>query len=221
MVTEMKPRDEAVQDPGTRPPQEEEQRRNQFAPEGVGPLLQRDYVLVLEESRCTPEEAALLIRTEFPRFSPDALARFTRSGDLTRPLDRGDTMHILMVGLVQCAVRVIHLDRYSLTLGTLEDHPEAGRITFGAYPDEGGRLVLRIRSRSRLRHHLHWHNYALLGKRGQTWTWVTFLERLAEACGGRKRSEVITSTEKDIDIPADRGLEYVPTFTSQAFSTPA
>jgi hypothetical protein len=217
MVIETKQRDDATQAPETRPPQEEEIRPNQFAPEGVGPLLQRDYVLVLEESRCAPEDAALLIRSDFPRFSPAALARFTRSGDLTRPLDRGDTMHILMVGLVQCAVRVIHQNKYSLTLGTLEDHPEAGRITFGAYPDEGGRLVLRIRSRSRLRHYLHWHNYALLGKYGQTWTWVTFLERLAEACGGRKRCDVITSTEKVVETPADRGVEHAPTFSAGLF----
>ena len=200
--------------PPTGPPREEEQRRSQFAADGVGPLLQRDYVLVIEGSRCTPEQVAQLLRSDFPRFSPAELARFTRSGDVTRPLDRGDTMHVLMVGMVECGVRVIHLDRNSFTLGTLEGHPEAGRITFGAYRDAAGRLVCRIRSRARLRHHFYWYNYLFLGKHGQTRSWVVFLDRLAAACGGRKLSEVVTSTDRVSETPADRGTEDAPTFTA-------
>jgi hypothetical protein len=197
-----------------RPPSEEEQRKVQLATEGVGPLLQRDYVIVIEESHCTPEQAVQWVRTDFPRFSPEELARFTLPGDGSRPLDLNDTMHVLMAGTLQCGVQVVHRDRNSFTLRTLEGHPEAGRITFGAYEDEGGRLVCRIRSRARLRHQLHRFIYQLLGKHPQTRTWIVFLERLAAACGGRRLSEVLTSTEIVPETPADRGAEDTPTFTA-------
>ena len=41
------------------------------------------------------------------------------------------------------------LGQRSLTLGTLEGHPEAGRITFGAYRNDDGDVVFHIRSRAR------------------------------------------------------------------------
>src|SRR5688572_9394619 len=57
---------------------EQERREAQPAAEGAGPLLQRDYVLVLAESPTGPEEAVRLIRLRFPDYSPRALAEFTR-----------------------------------------------------------------------------------------------------------------------------------------------
>src|SRR5215218_1888832 len=45
---------------------EEEQRPIQRPSDGTGPLLQRDYVVVLEGSGCTPEAAVEKIRSNFP-----------------------------------------------------------------------------------------------------------------------------------------------------------
>jgi uncharacterized protein (UPF0548 family) len=48
-----------------------------------------------------------------------------------------------------CRVRVLHADAQSLTLGTLEGRPEAGRITFGADRNPAGDVIFHIRSRAR------------------------------------------------------------------------
>ena len=60
-------------------------------------------------------------------------------------------MHVHMRGIGDFGVVVSHVEDGSFTLRTLEGHPEAGRITFGASRDAAGHLVLRIRSRARLR----------------------------------------------------------------------
>src|SRR5438552_1597143 len=117
---------------------EEERRPIQWPSEGAGPLLQRDYVLVLEDSACTPEEVVAKIRADFPRFSPADVARFTQSAGSARPLEPGDTMHVSIRHVGECGVVVTHRDDQTLTLRTLKGHPEAGRITFGAYRDEAG-----------------------------------------------------------------------------------
>jgi len=197
------------------PPSEEEQRPIQLATDGVGALLQRDYLVVLVESDCTPEQVVHRIRSGFPRFSPEELALFTRSGDVNRPLAPGDTMRVVMTGLIPCGVRVTHLDEHSLTLRTLEGHPEAGRITLGAHYDQGGRLVCRIRSRNRLLNRRYWLSYHLMGKHAQTRTWTAFLEHVAERCGGRRLGSVLTATTPVAELPADRGTVEAPTFSTQ------
>jgi hypothetical protein len=126
-------------------------------------------------------------------------------------LSVGDTMHIDIKGYGECAVRVAHVDARRLTLRTLDGHLEAGRITFAATTDVGGRLVLRIRSRARLRNAPWYAAYALMGKHTQTRAWVTFLERLAADCGGQALGEVVQSTDRVEESPADRGEEEAPT----------
>ena len=46
-------------------------------------------------------------------------------------------------------VRVVDTNSLSLTLATDDGHPEAGRITFGVYPNDEGDIVFHIRSRAR------------------------------------------------------------------------
>src|SRR4051812_31305296 len=103
---------------------EEERSPIQRPSDGTGPLLQRDYVVVLEGSGCTPEAAVERIRTDFPGFSPASVARFTRPEGITSPLEVGDTMHVRIRGVGDCGVQVTHRDAHSLTLRTLKGHPE-------------------------------------------------------------------------------------------------
>jgi hypothetical protein len=195
-------------------PSPEEQRRIQWPSEGAGPLLQRDYVIVLEGSRCAPEGVVAKIKADFPAFSPAELARFTRPPGATGPLDRGDTMRVHIRGTGDHRVKVTHRDSQSLTLRTLDGHPEAGRITFGAYLDEAGRLVCRIRSRARERDGLIFAGYITVGIFGQGRVWTTFLERLAACCGGRILGRVTTSTDEVDDFPEDEGTPEAPTFVT-------
>ncbi len=191
---------------------QEEQRPVQVAPEGVGPLLQRDYVLTLEGSPCTPEQVIEHIRSDFPRFSPDVLSKFTRTVGEGRPLEVGDTLHVRITGGGHAGVIVSHMDARSLTVRTQEGHMEAGRNTFGAYYDALGRLVLRIRSRSRIRDLPRSVGYWLFGKNAQAEVWCTYLRRLAETCGGHPVGDVAVTTVEVEDTPADEGALELPTF---------
>jgi hypothetical protein len=182
----------------------EEQRPIQYASEGVGPLLQRDYVIVLENSGCTAEQVIQKIRAEFPRFSPALLADFYGHDIDGVPLTVGDTMHVNVRGAGHCGVRVVQVDDCSFTLRTLEGHIEAGRITFTASMNEEGRLVCRIRSRARIHNVPRYLGYELLGKHLQTGIWVTFLERVVEVCGGTPIGGVMTATARVQEEPADR-----------------
>jgi hypothetical protein len=190
----------------------EERRAAQPSDQGVGALLQRDYVAVVEGSRCTPEEAVLKIRGDFPEFAPSMLAEFSRPDGKEGPLGLGDTMHIYIRGAGHCAVVASDIEPRSVTLLTLQGHIEAGRISFGASTDEAGRLVCRIRSRSRIGDYPRFVGYHLLGKHAQTRIWTTFLERLAQACGGHLIGRVLLSTDTVYDLPEDQGVRRAPTF---------
>jgi hypothetical protein len=192
-------------------PTPEEQRRVQLAPEGVGPLFLRDYVLTMEGSRCSPEEVIQRMREDFPSLSPDLLAKFTRPKTDAGPLAVGSTMHVDIKGAGHCGVMVTHLEPRSLTLRTQEGHFEAGRITFAAYPDDQGRIVLHIRSRARIRDPHRYVLYGLGGMYAQATIWITFLKRLAAACGGEGVGNVATSTEEVEDSHLDLGEGDGPT----------
>ena len=189
----------------------EEKRPVQLAVEGIGPLLQRDYLAVVRDSPMAPEDVLMRMRTDFPRFSPDALARFTRPEGETGPLQLGQTMHVFITGVGHCAVQVSHLDVDSFTLRTLHGHMEAGRITFSATCSEAGFLEVRIRSRARISDVPRLLSYLMLGRAVQTKIWTTFLERVAEATGGRLLGSVTVATDHVQDSLRDLGIAEGPT----------
>ena len=188
----------------------EEQRPAQLAVEGTGPLLQRDYVGVIEGSRLSPEEVMLQVRAKFPSFSPKELADFTRPPGAAGPLLPGETMHVFMPGAGHSGVVITEADERSLTIRTLKGHFEAGRITFGAEHDPAGRLVFRIRSRSTIQNLPRLLAYQLMGIHVQTRIWTTFVQRAAEVSGGRIVGEVAVATEPSRETPADRGGDARP-----------
>jgi hypothetical protein len=118
------------------------------AARGAGPLLQREYWTALPGSEWTPEQLISLLRERFPEFANPLIADFSFVQE--PPLEVGHAMRIAIQGYGECHVRVIHCNEHSLTLLTLSDHFEAGRITFGAYY-ENGVLTAKVRSRSRTR----------------------------------------------------------------------
>jgi hypothetical protein len=118
------------------------------AEEGSGPLLQRDYWAAVANARLRPSEIIAEVTREFERFPPEELVGFERRCEPGRALAVGDELdiHIRMAG--ECAVRVVHADANSLTLATLEGHPEAGRITFGSYRNDRGEVLGALSARS-------------------------------------------------------------------------
>lgn len=167
---------------------------------GVGPLLQRDYWAVLPGARLRPSELLAHLRAHFQSFAPDELAAFeVRAG---RPLQVGDELSIEIFGAGRCAVRVVHQDAQSLTLATLEGHPEAGRITFGAYRSEAGEVIFHIRSRARSDSLLRLFGFVVAGEAMQTNTWSQFISRVGALAGAaiegvQAKLETLDEEEED------------------------
>ncbi|MDX1421027.1 MAG: DUF1990 family protein [Rubricoccaceae bacterium] len=187
------------------------------ASEGAGPLLQRDYWAVLAGCDRSAAEVAALVRERFVAFPPEALVTFTREGEGPRegaPLAVGDVLRVAITGAPETAVGVVHADDHSLTLGTAEGHPEAGRITFGAYPNRRGDVVFHIRSRARSASPFHFAGFVAVGEPMQTNTWTDFIDRLAHTVGdgvvGAIRAETVEVEETD----DDRALD-APTFIAR------
>ncbi|HTE19890.1 MAG TPA: DUF1990 family protein [Armatimonadota bacterium] len=187
----------------------------QLPADGAGPLLERDYWGVIEGTERTPEETMEMVLLDFPRFSPEDLACFSRPDGGDAPLGVDERMDIQLKMAGHCDVRVTHVDERSLTLRTLEGHPEAGRITMGAYRDDDGNLVFRIRSRARAGSLIKYIGYELFGKEMQTQVWTTFIERVAEGVEGRLVDGVHTKSQEVEEKVTDAVVLDVPTFATK------
>lgn len=170
-----------------------------LADAGTGPLLQRDYWAVIADCARTPAEVAAFVAERFTELAPPALVRFERAPGRAGPLAVGDELAVTIRGAARCAVRVLHRDACSLTLGTLAGHPEAGKITFGAYRHADGGVVFHIRSRARASTPSRLAGYVAVGEAMQTVTWVDFVESVAATLG---RGVVGFVYEETTEVPA-------------------
>jgi len=147
-----------------------------------GPLLERDYWSALQRSRLRPSEIMAEVKAHFASFAPSELARFSAAD---RPLRLGDEIDIAIAGAGECRVRVVHCDELSVTLATMRGHPEAGRITFGAYRNRDGEVVFHIRSRARSDSFMRLLGFFVAGEAMQTNTWTAFVSRVAAIASAR------------------------------------
>lgn len=161
----------------------EPRHRLQPAASGFGPLIQRDYWAVIDHCRFKPSEVLSLVAARFPELPPPDLVVFRRSGAPNTPLQLGDELDIKIRMAGACRVRVIHKDACSITFGTLEGHPEAGRITFGAYRNERGDVLFHIRSRVRSSSRATYLGFRAAGDPMQTQTWTDVVDSVAFTCG--------------------------------------
>ena len=153
------------------------------ATEGAGPLLQRDYWAVIDRCGCSPSEVMELVASRFPEFAPRELVVFEPESEREGPLEPGDELGVRIRGAGTFRVRIIHRDRQSLTLATLPGHPEAGRITFGAYRNERGDVIFHIRSRARSGSRVMYLGFRTGGEAMQTNTWTEFVNTVALTVG--------------------------------------
>jgi hypothetical protein len=179
---------------------------------GAGPLQQRDYWAVIRNPDVDPSELIDALCSRFPALAPKALVRFAPT--LDRPLELGDEMGVRIAGAGEFRVRVVHRDRQSLTLATLTGHPEAGRITFGAYRNRRGELVFHIRSRARASSRARLLGFRLAGDPMQTNTWTDFINRVA-ATFGRGVAGVVHAEKRTVrPEPGDHEVDR-PTFLAR------
>lgn len=181
-------------------------------PAGTGPLIQRDYWAVIEGSRARPQEIMDGVAARFEDFAPRELAEFRRRSHSLRVGDEMD-VRIRMTGTHR--VRMAHRDPNSFTLETLPGHPEAGRITFGAYPNERGDVIFHIRSRARSGSARHFVGFVTVGEAMQTETWTEFVNRVALTYG-RGVLAFIHAERRVLREDAEDGAERVgPTYRAR------
>lgn len=153
------------------------------ASQGVGKLLQRDYWATILGCRLNPQQLIELVATRFPEFAPPDLVEFRRVNDATGPLQVGDEMTVAIRMAGTFGVRVIHRNPNSLTIATVRGHPEAGRITFGAYRNDRGDVIFHIRSRARSSTAARYAGFLAGGDAMQANCWTDFVDAVAHTAG--------------------------------------
>jgi hypothetical protein len=186
----------------------------QSASEGAGPLLQRDYWAVIQACPHSPQEVMTRVRDAFTDFPPDQLVTFHRMGDTQDPLSEGDKMEVNIRMMKPVTVSVTHVAATSLTLGTGTGHPEAGRITFGAYRNERDDVIFHIRSRARPGSSTDHAGFLTMGDPMQTHTWTDFIDALAHRVGGGVIGAIYVEEQRVDEIEDDQSLD-APTFIAR------
>lgn len=180
---------------------------------GAGPLLQRDYWAVLAGCPLKPSEVMARVAENFCALPPQALVDFRPAA--AGPLDQGSEIDIDIKPAQHCRVRVIHKDRNSLTLGTLVGHPEAGRITFGAYCNPRGELIFHIRSRARSSSPGNLIGFMAIGDAMQTNTWIDFINNTAALLDTPITGAIHVEKEEVEEQPEDAESLVAPTFIAR------
>ena len=178
------------------------------ASRGAGPLLQRDYWAVLTECPMAPSQVITYVKAHFCELPPAALVQFDAPGGIVADAE----LDINIVPAQSCRVRVLHEDAQSLTLGTLDGHPEAGRITFGAYRNDAGDVIFHIRSRARSATTSKRLGFLAIGDAMQTNTWTDFINNTAAAVGARIPDAIRADTVEVEEVPEDDPAQRAPTF---------
>ena len=181
------------------------------ATRGAGPLLQRDYWAVLDGCTLRPSELMSRVKEHFCALPPAALVEFI-APDGVAP---GARLDILIRPNQECAVRVIHDDAQSVTLGTLDGHPEAGRITFASYRNAAGRILFHIRSRARSTTAVKRLGFLAIGDAMQTNTWTDFIRNVAALAEASIAGPIHADTAAVDDQPEDEEPLRAPTFLAR------
>jgi hypothetical protein len=182
---------------------------------GVGPLLQRDYWAVIVNCRARPSEIVDDLCRRFAEYPPADLVTFARCGPTAEPLALGDELEVDIRAAGACRVRVVSRERQSLTLATLTGHPEAGRITFGAYRNQAGEVVFHIRSRARSASGIKYLGFLTAGEPMQTNTWTDFVRTVALSFGTGVRGYVHAETRRIEDEGEDPDRLCQPTYRAE------
>ena len=203
----------------------------QAAQDGQGPLLQRDYWAVIAGCHVRPSEIIEDIGRRFCEYAPPDLVVFERAGQEnngaaghgaggdgsgSRALQVGDELAVRIRMAGEYRVRVVCRQPQSLTLATLAGHPEAGRITFGAYRNQRGEVIFHIRSRARSGSQAHYLGYLVAGEPMQMNTWTDFIKTVALTFGtgpaGAVHAQTRTLPEDEHD---DEQALCSPTFLAE------
>jgi hypothetical protein len=184
--------------------------------QGIGPLFQRDYWGVIEGCRASPPELIDQVVAHFAELTPSQLVSFARLDGSAEKLSVGDDLNVTIAGAGTFGVRVVHRGPQSFTFATLSGHPEAGRITFGAYRNDHDDVIFHIRSRARSSSRKFAWGYAVVGEAMQTNVWTDFIWAVASAFGTGVRGAIHAETQRLDSLSATEvGDLSSPTFVAQ------
>ena len=175
---------------------------------GAGPLLQRDYWGVFAGCSLKPSAIMAHVKSHFCELPPASLVRFVAPAGMAANAE----LDIRIMPAQSCRVRVMHEDAQSITLATLDGHPEAGRITFGAYRNSAGDVIFHIRSRARSASTSKRLGFLAIGDAMQTNTWTDFINNTAAAVGAHIPDSIRAETKEVEELPEDDHPLQSPTF---------
>jgi hypothetical protein len=158
----------------------------QHASDGVGPLFHRRYSALVREPDLTPEALIAQVAGNLNKVTPTEFAVFQKVHGDDEGMSVDDEYVVRMAAPWDGPVRVIDRTPRSFRFATLDGHLEAGQIEFRAEPaPEGLRFEIEswARSGDRLSNLLY--NHLRMAKEVQLHMWTSFLERVAQASGGR------------------------------------
>ena len=160
-----------------------------------------------------------MVASRFCELPPSGVVSFSRPDvEGAPPVEVGECFDISITLAGDARVRVIHTSPFSITLGTLVGHPEAGRITFGSYRNDAGNVIFHIRSRARSSSIWTYCGFLVGGDPMQTESWTVFVNNVAAKCGDGVEGEVHAETRaipSDEWEPADESMDG-PTFVAIA-----
>jgi hypothetical protein len=171
----------------------------QRARDGVGTLFNRRYWISVTDERLTPEQLIGSILHDPNSTAPTEFARFeTFDGSPAHDLDVGDELMVRLPGPWDGPIRIIERTPTSFRIATLKGHMEAGEIEFRSGYDDRGFLEFEIESWARSGDRVFDWLYERLpiGRELQLHMWSQVCQRVADATGGVRMSNVSCSTRK-------------------------
>ena len=148
------------------------------------------------------------VKANFCALPPAALVSFAAPDGVALHA----VLDIVITPGQHCGVRVVHEDAQSVTLATLAGHPEAGRITFGAYRNAAGEVIFHIRSRARSGTTLQRLGFLAIGEAMQTNTWADFIRNTAAAVDAVIAGGIHADTDEVEETSEDGEPLQHPTF---------
>ncbi len=189
----------------------------QTSDQGVGPLVERMYVVGIFDSTKTGKEIVENAKTDINYFVGTPFLRYFgfASGLSPNYLAVGNIYQIAGPG-VNPYVKVVNADDLSWTFVTMKGHPEAGTITFRANDTSCGEINFTIHSMTRAATLSDWFLYTFpipivgppwdtilhgdldprgtgyrgLGYAVQTSIWTHFLHRVVDYSGGTQIGDI-------------------------------
>ncbi len=160
----------------------------QLLTSGTGPLYIRSYQADIAQPKLTPEQLMQEVMADLNDCTPGEMAYFEKTKGQPGQMAVGDEYNVQVIGPWDGPVRVIRVTPTSFTFVTLQDHFEAGEITFSVteHPDKENVIRFRIQSWARSSNRITDFLYRILGisQFAQTTMWASFCAQVVAKSGG-------------------------------------